>query len=266
MGKYVDFVKKEGEFIYDLQGMLIHRGNAYGGHYHAVLRDILLKKKSQQNHKNSQKQNLSNNDDSKAFDMNLDKWGIAISNNEDCGIVDEMLQKCKDIGNEKIDKKNFLVSNKTKQESAVDNVNNKEKGDKKTQQDTEADFPTKVILTEELKYLTENWIDFDDTRVDGISYHKLSKYFGGSTESAYVLFYRKRSLEVKSLDICSPPEYIMSAINAEISEANEQNKKYEEMKLVKYVQFKHLEDVVDLDLMTFQPDGLSIGDSSKCFE
>lgn len=27
--------------MYELQGVLIHRGSAYGGHYHAYFRDLL---------------------------------------------------------------------------------------------------------------------------------------------------------------------------------------------------------------------------------
>jgi ubiquitin carboxyl-terminal hydrolase 40 len=41
MSKYVDFAEDDGDYLYDLQGVLVHRGSAYGGHYHCLLRNVL---------------------------------------------------------------------------------------------------------------------------------------------------------------------------------------------------------------------------------
>ena len=34
-------VKEDEEYVYELKSVLIHSGNAYGGHYHAYIRDTL---------------------------------------------------------------------------------------------------------------------------------------------------------------------------------------------------------------------------------
>jgi ubiquitin carboxyl-terminal hydrolase 40 len=39
MGMYLE--NPQDNLVYELQGIIIHRGNAHGGHYHAYFRDLL---------------------------------------------------------------------------------------------------------------------------------------------------------------------------------------------------------------------------------
>jgi ubiquitin carboxyl-terminal hydrolase 40 len=43
MAKYLsdDIPKQEGEYIYELKSIIIHRGGAFGGHYFAYIKDDL---------------------------------------------------------------------------------------------------------------------------------------------------------------------------------------------------------------------------------
>ena len=55
-------------------------------------------------------------------------------------------------------------------------------------------FPTNVARDQSTEYLFNSWYDFDDSRVGPISVDRLQKYFGKNKESAYILMYRKTSL------------------------------------------------------------------------
>ena len=47
MGPYIEKNSNTEEFDYELTGVLVHRGNPYGGHYFLVCKDLL----NEANHK-----------------------------------------------------------------------------------------------------------------------------------------------------------------------------------------------------------------------
>lgn len=55
-------------------------------------------------------------------------------------------------------------------------------------------FPTKLKRDETTEYLFNDWWDFDDTRVNKFDINRMPKYFGNNKENAYILMYRRTSL------------------------------------------------------------------------
>lgn len=41
MTPFIDSEQSTGDFIYELTGVIVHRGNPYGGHYFLVCKDLL---------------------------------------------------------------------------------------------------------------------------------------------------------------------------------------------------------------------------------
>jgi ubiquitin carboxyl-terminal hydrolase 40 len=76
--------------------------------------------------------------------------------------------------------------------------------------------------------LLENWYDFNDSSVTAISGSELSKIFGGSKETAYMLIYRKK-IEF-SLSHLQIPSYWSESISIFNSDLQHQREEYEELK------------------------------------
>lgn len=70
---------------------------------------------------------------------------------------------------------------------------------------------------ESTEYLFNGWYDFDDTRINPFDVNKLQKYFGKNKESAYILIYRKTSLNTKNTEIkaLQPPQSLLDKVTAE---------------------------------------------------
>lgn len=83
--------------------------------------------------------------------------------------------------------------------------------------------------------LGENWFDFNDASVTAIKANRLQKQFGGSSssESAYILVYRKRALTKNAVDSSSTtsvklPPYILPLITEENGKITQERAIYEE--------------------------------------
>jgi hypothetical protein len=202
------YTQSDEDQLFDLFGIIIHRGDAYGGHYHAIIRDTLeecgnLKEFFDGLGQESQK------------DLNQDKkerkWYEGVA---------------KDLPteHEKTLKRLFKLggdSNKNeKEDGAVDGT---DQGKKIEEEECQDPFPTKIERNSETEYLFNNWYDFDDSRVKKFDVNKLHKFFGPSKETAYILFYRKTSQHAKKDEFknLTPPP----GIYQEVLQINEEKKK-----------------------------------------
>jgi hypothetical protein len=83
------------------------------------------------------------------------------------------------------------------------------------------------------------------------------------------LFYRRRKadLEIKASPQMLPPPYVLENIDVETCANLSEKINHERMKKIKDINFKYLEDVINLETMRVTPDGLNLeSDKSKTFQ
>lgn len=94
------------------------------------------------------------------------------------------------------------------------------------------------------KKLLENWFQLDDGRVTAIEANKITTKYEGS-ESAYILFYRRRSIPLPS-DI-QIPEYFSKQIEAENREMEKQREEYQAKKNQIILNIDGNDEILSLD-------------------
>lgn len=194
--------------------MIVHRGDAYGGHYHAIIRDT-----------------LEECDNLKEFFEGLGQESLKDLNQ------DRQPRKwyeghAKDLPGEHAQtlRKMFkLTGGAAKEDGAADGTDAARKAEEEECPDP---FPTKVERNAETEYLFNNWYDFDDSRVKKFDVNRLHKYFGPSKETAYILFYRKTSQHAKKQEFAAltPPPSIYAEVLAINEEKKQQKVEYEKNK------------------------------------
>ena len=156
--------------LYYLKCVIIHRGGAYGGHYHAYIRDELCE----------------------------GEWSV--SSPEKYAAEPKKEQKTVNLGLTKA-----MEENPTKR-AAMKAEEKEQELTKKTQETElnydECDFP----LPYENKDLRKGWFDFDDESVNAIPFGRLQKQFGSLNENAYMLVYKQKKLTHKFSDPMHIPE------------------------------------------------------------
>lgn len=101
------------------------------------------------------------------------------------------------------------------------------KRQQRKQDKIQRDLSSQTLEYKDSSYLT-NWYDFNDSTVTPIPGIDLSKQFGGSNETAYMLIYRKKhSNPLSSLSI---PSYWSESISLTNSEISAYRQEYEELK------------------------------------
>lgn len=242
----------EEDQLYDLFGVIIHRGDAYGGHYHAIIRDTL-----------EECENLKDffegieKDDNK--EINQDRKPRQWYEEDALDLPEEYADILRD---------KFMLFNTpdlVKEESKDEDAAVPSKGKKKKAKDDCPDpFPTKIERTPETEYLFNNWYDFDDTRVKKFDVNKLHKYFGPSRETAYILMYRKTEQHAKKEHFknLTPPPGIYQEVLSINENKKQQKVAFEKNKFKIQLNVGMVEDIYD-----FEENDLIVGrDQSKCFD
>lgn len=219
----------EDERIYELCAVIIHRGDAFGGHYKAYIRDVLNegdwgeKKNNQVNgvavnreHGEEEKKNGEMVDGSQQLSPEEQKMLEDIANKDTTD--DESPKKNANKPGKK-NKKNKKKKNRNKNPNS-NQQHHQEKKDKTQRKESDdklddtiydkVEFPFK-FKNEELKF---HWFDFDDSTVRPIPHNRIQYQFGGTMENAYILIYRQRALG-KSLDGIETkvPKYLQKDID-----------------------------------------------------
>lgn len=132
--------------------------------------------------------------------------------------------------------------NQKKNKQSRRNKKKKNKGQNKKKQDVEEDTTyefrdlARPCMNEALQ---KNWFDFNDSVVTAIRSGKLQKQFGGSNETAYMLIYRDKNLEIPNAPVI--PRYWENPIKS-INDSNTEHRiKYEELK-----------NFIELQIQTFE--------------
>lgn len=207
---------------YELAAVILHRGDAYHGHYHAYIRDVLgesnweemmkLFDEKREEIKRKTLHDSENNKQSTKIEENLNKMELE-SKKKSQEEVDLLTENSLHVEpNEKNNKKN-KKQKKEKKDKKSDKSEKKKQKDKKEKTEflrdeffDELEFPIPFKNSN----LAKNWFDFNDSCVTAISVNRLQKQYGGSNENAYLLVYRQKNLknEVTSLI----PEYLQKVI------------------------------------------------------
>lgn len=181
---------KSEDQVYDLFSVIIHRGDAYGGHYHAIIRDTLEERwllKTVNPTSSSSTTTLADDSNDQDGDHNLAPGNVSFFEDSK-DLPDEL---------EALLKEELYAFTTTSTDKSTIALKEAGPTDKKANEECPDPFPTKITRGPENDHLFEGWFDFDDTRVKEFDVNKLHKYFGSSKESAYILFYRKRSQHLK---------------------------------------------------------------------
>lgn len=198
---------------YELFGVLIHRGTAHHGHYHVYLRDVLRE----------------------------GVWQPAT----DCGTQMDIAElETESKGGKKKGKKEVRFTDELSDEQALSiwekiEENQDWKEVKPTRRRLKKRNPKPVpppgpkapmpeLAPPSNSELLEGWFDFDDERVRAIRAEDLSAEFGGSSETAYILIYRK--VEMDRMEQPMIPPYWAERISEMNDAIGEQRRIYEVMK------------------------------------
>lgn len=174
----------ESEDLYELFGVVIHSGGAYGGHYHTFIRDL----------------NTQNGEDG----LDLDPPPKYDPEEEEKGKKGKKGRRGKKEWKKKEDEAKSTenkAGNDEKQQEKMksDEAQKGENGEetKKEEEKPKEEEETEEEWRKELErkgFKEGKWFDFDDSSIRRIPVEKLATQFGGSGEGAYMLIYRKCSL------------------------------------------------------------------------
>jgi len=186
---FKEFPEEEEKDLYELKAVIIHRGGAYGGHYHAYIRDEL--KEGNWKLKSPEKYASEAKAESKTINMGLNK------------LMEQNPQVNAKMRNE--EKNQELQKVKQEVEFNYD----------------ECDFPIPYTNKE----LRQGWLDFDDESVVEIPFGRIQKQFGSLNENAYMLVYKQKKLVPMFSDPMLVPECWVESILCQ-NEVNDQQREF----------------------------------------
>ena len=218
-----DAYVSEDERVYELCAVIIHKGDAFGGHYKAYIRDNLKEgdwkrlmtgesqadekeRPSEEEKGNGEPDNKLSQEEQKILDDIADK-----DTTDDEKVNKPSKQNEQAVNhkkNKKSKKKRRRGQNSNKNPPSVqkkESVDNKKDAEKEKYDDTifdEVPFPFE-FTNQDLKV---DWFEFNDSVVTSIPMNRLQYQFGGTPENAYILIYRQKVLNKKldSLEIKIP--------------------------------------------------------------
>mmetsp|Transcript_24293 Transcript_24293/g.27558 ORF Transcript_24293/g.27558 Transcript_24293/m.27558 type:complete len:1186 (-) Transcript_24293:154-3711(-) len=210
-----DNLKDRDENIYELFGVVIHRGTAHGGHYHCYLRDTL-----KQGNWYDVSEKLDEEEKKKKESEDETK------KNEEVKPTEEKDEKVEDQEQEQeTGKKGKKKKNKNK------NKNKAKKEDKPHYEPENKYDKVEFPIAFKSDQLAEGWYDFNDNNVTPIPFNRLQKQFGGSNETGYILIYRSKTLsKLYGNEMPDIPVYLQEAIKAQTAANELERQKYEEAK------------------------------------
>ena len=187
---FKEIVLETPEDLYDLKAIIIHRGGAYGGHYHAYIHDSLGE----------------------------GNWDLEIPESFHDEPVPE--EKTINIGIEKA-----FIENPKVQEKKTREEKDKERSKKQKQIEYNYDSCNFPIPYTDPKF-QKGWFDFNDSSVTPIPIGRLQRQFGTANESAYMLVYVRRNYSYAQIgNPMEIPPYLRQIIKTK-NELEEQNRIY----------------------------------------
>ena len=210
---------------YELFGVLIHRGTAHHGHYHVYLRDV-----------GREGDWVPAVDTGTQMEVVGGKKGKRKGNKE-VRFADELSEAQIETIIERQEEQDWQQSKPSRKRL--------KKRNQKPAPVPSPKAPKPELQPPSNSELLEGWFDFDDERVRAIPAEDLTAEFGGSSETAYILIYRKVEMDRREQPMIPP--YWAERICAMNDTIGEQRRMYEEMKrqVVVMVQEKSLFVAVD---------------------
>eukprot|EP00831_Metopus_contortus_P020455 TRINITY_DN19002_c0_g1_i2.p1 TRINITY_DN19002_c0_g1~~TRINITY_DN19002_c0_g1_i2.p1 ORF type:complete len:365 (-),score=85.71 TRINITY_DN19002_c0_g1_i2:117-1211(-) len=190
--KYKEIPISHSDNLYELKAIIIHRGGAYGGHYHAYIRDEM--EEGIWNLKVPEKYSESPKPEEKVVNVGVQK------------MFTEDPEKVKDKTTEQ--KEEDLKETTKVTEYNYD----------------ECDFPFPYSNPK----LRSHWFDFDDSSVTPLPLGRLQRQFGGQSENGYILIYKQKNLKYQFSDPTKIPEPWQNYILAENIKNEETRRQYRE--------------------------------------
>ncbi len=188
---------------YELKAIVIHGGGAYGGHYHAYIRD----------------------------ELEEGQWGLKVPDKYAAEPKKE--QKVVNLGLEKIMEENPVKRATRKAEEKQQELD-------RTVKETEfnfdeCDFP----LPYHNVGLRHGWFDFNDRAVTPIPLGKLQRQFGSLNESAYMLIYKRKNHIHKFADPKYIPQFWTESIVTQNVVSEQQREFYKQEEACVELVFQH---------------------------
>ncbi|XP_071040771.1 ubiquitin carboxyl-terminal hydrolase 40 isoform X3 [Parasteatoda tepidariorum] len=259
MSPYCNKEIKAEDTVYELFSVLIHSGCSSGGHYHAYIRDVDSLGKWLPPDEDSSSGRESN--DVHQDPVSLIK-SILIENPDHClpieflcgeitkqagvswnkkyksthGMIAKFVQKRSEVFHYDTGSNTVFLKADTFDSpmpmdaaSSADNILDSPKETKKYAVMNSLRFKyfdKKKLVPSTSPFTHHNWFDFNDSRVSPISVKDIEKQFAGK-ESAYMLFYRRKSL-LRTEEAKGNPRYKMSEKLLKLAE--EENAELEKMR------------------------------------
>lgn len=217
---------------YELMAVIIHRGTAYQGHYHAYIRDVAnegnwetLMKSFEDKKEEIKKKALAEayiQKQSKKIEENLNKMELESKHkSEETGTEPEKNEP-EPPQNEKKKNQKKKGEKKPKKEGGKGSKKEKDEKKKTDEKKNEDEQYLRDEFFDELEFpipfknqnLAKNWYDFNDSTVTAIPLNRLQKQYGGSNENAYLLIYRQVKLG-HSEEPFVIPDYLTKVINVQ---------------------------------------------------
>ncbi|EFA79650.1 peptidase C19 family protein [Heterostelium album PN500] len=237
--KNPDTVPKPDEQLYELFAVLIHSGGAYGGHYHAYIKDITKQGVIEINQPTTESTTVTT-----TTPVNSETTTTTTSTTNATETSESAAPQQTTNSLETGAESQLPVEVKSNGQNHHAQKNNKSKKNK-------IDVP----------HVYSGWFDFNDSTVTPIPDSYIAKQFGNKTESAYMLIYRSKDLKTdKSSDI---PLHLVDEMNRFNTSLEEQRMSYDLTMNTMFVnpRFFNEFDIVDNALVeknNLQPSELSL--------
>ena len=227
---------------YELSAIILHRGDAYHGHYHAYIRDVInegnwenLMKIFEDKREDLKKKALAEAElqkQSNKIEENLNKMELESKKKSEDIVETEKIEEAHELhivevketvkdkkkGGKKQKKEGKNNKKNEKNEKNEKNDKNKKKDEKKPVENLKDEFFDELEFPIAFKNpdLSKNWFDFNDSTVTAIPVNRLQKQYGGSNENAYLLIYRQANLnKLVDENTFIIPEYLEKMIKTE---------------------------------------------------
>lgn len=260
--------ESDEESEYELYAIILHCGTAHGGHYHAYIRDVLkegnwekMMEEIQSHREELKKKAIAEAEEqkSKKIEENLNEMEIESKKQSEEILSNEVVEEIPKNNEEKIEKSE---KNGKKGKNKGGKKPKKEGKNKKTNESNKKKEKEKVEYVkddffDDLEFpipfknndLAKNWFDFNDSMVKPISVNRIQKQFGGSNESAYILIYRQKKMDISGGDFFVIPPYLEKTIELENMIAEKERQEYAEAE--KHVEIYILESQ-DINVILFK--------------
>lgn len=238
----------QDDLTYELYAVIIHRGTPHSGHYFAYVRDMneegnwnlqeltqLTKEPSRIINEVVKKDEELKEDGEKVKEEAEANTAVEVNTNETSKPNEEEETNNEESNTNKKGKRQKNKAKKQQNNQKQQNNNNTagKKKNKKRKFINKEDEEHATLNFDECEYpypysnenLSNRWFDFNDTAINPIRVGRLQKQFK-SSESAYILFYMKKSVQISPTAL---PEYLSNYINNKNEKIQKKRIDYEDL-------------------------------------